>query len=72
VASIIREILYFPVIQESSNKELLAVSVQIFMLSSQAQAISHCIYTFLEVLKRGGIDEKYLMTLIARHGVKVH
>jgi len=74
VSSIIREILFFPDIhqQTESNRDMLAVSMQIFMLSSQAQAISHCVFTFLDVFKRGGDDEKFLLTLMNRYGVKVH
>ena len=52
------------------------------MVSSQAQAVSHCMYTFLDALKMSNkpgmtkngevSDEEYLMTFISRQGSKVH
>ena len=46
--------------------------MQVLVFSSQAQAISHCIYTFLDVFKRNGRDEDFLLTLVTRQGIKIH
>ena len=76
VASIIREILYFKQIKLDTpvRHKLLQICMQIFILSSQAQAISHCVFTFLQIFgkRNNHEDETFLFTLIARLGDKVH
>ena len=73
VASVIREVIYFDADERiTSSLELLEVTMQIFMISSQAAAISHCIYTFLETCRFSSSDELGLLRLIKRNNIKFH
>ena len=59
VACIIREIIFFKDTQrETSVSELLNIIMQIFVISSQPHAMSHCIYTFLETFCRAEKKKK--------------
>lgn len=49
VASIIREIIFYEGTERQIRvDQMLDINMQIFMFSSQAQAISHCVFSFLD------------------------
>ena len=53
---------------------MLSLAMQIFIISSQAQAISHCVYAFLDTFNKDEDGElgQLLQLCMDRQGINLH